>query len=220
MSKFSQLVQSFEDYLLRQKGVYGLGVLRLEHEGEEVRGYPYIRLNHELFENGLLHCLPLIQTSSPDQSEKPIRFLEVGSGLGTKCELARLYGCDCTGIDIQPEYLEISREAFDQCKFQNSNALTFDYGEFDLIYFHVPLADNDFQCQLECRVLSQMPVGSIMMVSRFSRVLKGLIESDAEFSRILNENFTIAFDDVSPLPYMQKNSEIETNLGQAFRFES
>ncbi|MDA0658802.1 MAG: methyltransferase domain-containing protein [Planctomycetota bacterium] len=174
MSNFGEVIRQLEDFVLAENDLYGAGRVPFEHEGETQYGYPYVRSSHRLFEEAALVCSNLIPKPVHD-----IRFLEVGCGLGTKCEIARQHGMHATGFDLKSEYVTLARQIFLDCTFLEANALEFDYGEFDLVYYHVPFFDDRLLFQLELRIFSHLPIGGVLLVTNFSQAFqRAMYDSD------------------------------------------
>ena len=167
MTKLEQVLRQLEDFILDEHDLYGVSAPRFDHRGKSESGYPYIRLENEAFEMALLECSQLI---SPQDGV--IRFLEVGCGLGTKCEIARLHGMQSSGFDINRGYVDLAGKVFFECTFAQANAFEFDYSDYDLIYYHVLFFDDAMLFDLELRILSQLPVGGVLFVSRLSETLQ------------------------------------------------
>ena len=102
MGALEEVLRRLEDYILEQAGVFGCGQFDFEYEGRSHRGYPYIRSSMAALAKALLQYQEM---TVPSQA--PPRFLEVGCGLGSKCELARQLGFEATGVDLKPEYCDV-----------------------------------------------------------------------------------------------------------------
>jgi SAM-dependent methyltransferase len=68
-----------------------------------------------------------------------LKFLDVGSGIGTKLALASAYGFDVTGVEFRPQYAAMTRFICPEAKVYGSDARMFDYAPYDLIYAYLPL---------------------------------------------------------------------------------
>jgi hypothetical protein len=92
------------------------------------------------------------------------KFLEVGSGIGTKSLVAReLFGLITTGI----EYFEdLADEAVTKGRgpVWVGDALDYhgEYGEHDIIWMYRPFRDEDLQNRLEQKIYSEMKSGAIL----------------------------------------------------------
>ena len=180
MSLSELIVRRLEDFILSERNLLGTGTIRFTHEGEAARGYPYIRSSNEHFERAMQHAI-----SQLDQPVEMLRFLEVGSGIGTKTELARLLGMQATGLDFKQEYVDLAQELFPECTFQQANALDFDYGSFDVVYYHQPLTTPELMFQLERRCLNQLPAPSILVATRLSPQLESQLAKLSQESSLV-----------------------------------
>jgi SAM-dependent methyltransferase len=167
MSFGIEVIRRFEEYILAEQGFPGQGSIDFEYRGEAARGYPYVRSGHQRFEEGLDACLML-----DGRPAKDWRFLKVGCGIGTKCGLAHFRGLQVTGIDLLPAYLAIARAILPEITFDCQNALDFEYFGYDLIFYHVRLAQDHLMEQLEWRILSQMKVGAILLTTKWTTKLQ------------------------------------------------
>lgn len=204
MSILEEVIRQLEDYILEENDLYGAGRIPFEHEGKTEYGYPYIRAAHKSFETALLACSQLI---SPPSSGG-IRFLEVGCGIGTKCGIARAHGMQSAGFDLKDEYVALARKIFLECTFDQGNAFDFDYGGYDLVYYHVPFNEDSMLFQLETRILLQIPVGSVLFVTRFSDALQQTIYDKDNIKLSFR---TLLFDpglDVGRIRVLQKHGAL------------
>ncbi|MCA9128174.1 MAG: class I SAM-dependent methyltransferase [Planctomycetales bacterium] len=158
-----EVVRQLEDFILAERGLLSVGNIPFEHNGKVERGYPYIRASNA----SLLNAFRTIEgvTGKPLNQ---VRFLEVGCGLGTKCELARQAGMTATGIDLLTEYVNLARQLYPLCAFEQANALEYNYGCFDVVYYHVPFFGEELVRELEKRLLEQLQCGSMLIVTRIS----------------------------------------------------
>lgn len=109
----------------------------------------------------LFDFIALVAEALPDSPGS--RFLEIGSGLGTRMRIASaLYGLDAHGIDRVPEYvnqawkLGLSAEVTD--------ALAYDgYGKADIIWFNRVFNDPALQQELELKVWQEMAPGAVVI---------------------------------------------------------
>ena len=95
------------------------------------------------------------------------RLLECGSGFGFVAALAREVGFTVTGVEIHRPYIELSRLLFPAIRVEETDLLTFDrFGEFDVIYYYGPFADDEVQARFERRVEADLRPGGIVLASR------------------------------------------------------
>lgn len=91
------------------------------------------------------------------------RFLDVGSGIGTKLSIAKyLFGLDTCGIEIDPqmEQFASSRNRFTV----QQDALEFPhYDDFDIIWLYRPFKDGFRQARLENLIFEKMGPGAIVV---------------------------------------------------------
>lgn len=204
MSVQAQIVRRFEEYVLAEKGLAGQGSINFEHAGVAARGYPYVRSGHAPFEEGLVQCLELL-----DRPAEKVRFLEVGCGIGTKCGIAHFYGVQVAGFDLHEGYLTVAREIFPELAFEHANALQFDYREYDLIFYHVPLADDDLMVELEDRVLRHMPTSSILLNTKITSRLRNSLLDDNGVAADWQSTFRFPDVNAGRLVTIQKIGPIE-----------
>lgn len=114
-----------------------------------------------------------------------------------------------TGFDLKSEYVSLARQVFLDCTFLEANALEFDYGEFDLVYYHVPFFGDRLLFQLELRIFSHLPIGGILLVTNFSQAFqRAIYDSDS-----IQESFRSVFFDpgleLGDLQVLQKKSNFD-----------
>jgi SAM-dependent methyltransferase len=203
MNVLGQTLRQLENFVLSEKGLMGAGYLSFQHQGILQKGYPYIRSSHERFEQ----ALPPIMDALPP--EKDLSFLEVGCGIGTKCEIARLHGFASTGFDLEPQYVSLATRVFPECRFVESNALDFEYGGFDLIYYFTPIPDESVMYQLEKRILQSMSTGSVLCVNRLTDQMANIVMEHESVSELWTSRLrTLRVDGDGRLLALQKISDI------------
>lgn len=105
------------------------------------------------------------------QKQRPIRFLDVGCGGGTKVLAASTCFDVCTGLEYDKNTVATGRQlleflGIEQCKLIHGDAFEFtDYGEYDVIFFYKPVMGIDRMAALEDRVFSQAKPGTVILAA-------------------------------------------------------
>ncbi|MEP4197293.1 MAG: hypothetical protein ABJL99_16855 [Aliishimia sp.] len=105
------------------------------------------------------------------RKRRPLRFLDVGSGGGTKVLAATTCFPICDGLEYEENAIKAGAAmlkllAPDACKLYHADALTFsDYHQYDVIYFYRPIAGLKNMKVLEDRVFSQARPGTVLIVA-------------------------------------------------------
>ena len=123
------------------------------------------------------------------QKQRPLRFLDVGSGGGTKVLAATMCFDVCDGLEYDTDAVSTGRRFLDllapeRCKLIHGDALEFsDYGDYDVIYFFKPLKGHHRMIELEERIIAQarpttvlLPVGEFFMDDLQSRGIHKLAD--------------------------------------------
>jgi SAM-dependent methyltransferase len=204
MNHLVQVIRQLEDFVLSENGLAGAGYVRFEHKGSEALGFPYIRSSHQRFCRVLDRALEIIPRDNGS-----LRFLEVGCGLGTKCEIARWYGFEATGIDLDSQYVGLAKRLFSANRFLEANALEFDFGNQELIYYHTPLASQALMAELEQRVLGTMSCGALLCATSLTHnLLRNLSNRDDSTNRWRHSLVPVKFDEEERLYGLQKIADI------------
>lgn len=93
-----------------------------------------------------------------------VAFLEVGSGIGTKSELAReLFGLSTSGIEYSETLATVARQK-GRGPVWTGDALTYPHGynNYDIVWMYRPFRNDDLQHALEDRVYREMKPGAIL----------------------------------------------------------
>lgn len=95
------------------------------------------------------------------QRYRPVSFLEVGCGPGRNLLLAQesgLVSCrDFVGFDINPVQVALGKRAFGlDHELQVADAMTFDFGAYDVVFSFRPFSDNQMQSALEAHIARSM----------------------------------------------------------------
>ncbi len=144
-------------------------------EAESADGsYGYIPLDLNQFFD-LLFALEKHLAEDPDyrhtdKPHRPCSFLEVGCGPGRNLHV--LHATDrftfdkISGFDIVQEYIAAGRKYFGLGEdiFQD-DALKFDYGGYDIIYYYRPFHEDKLQAKFEKRLISTMKRGAYLLAS-------------------------------------------------------
>ena len=200
MDHNEKVVRRLEDFILAERDLKSVGNIPFDHDGKVELGYPYIRASNQSLVAALGELERLL--------EKPvneIQFLEIGCGIGTKCELARLIGMKASGIDLLPEYVNLAKQVYPACTFLHANAFEYDYKPFDAVYYHVPFFDDYLVQQLEDRVLSQMHLGSVLIVTRISEAMASNLGGDATSQYGYTVHRSNVEEDIGRLIVLQKS---------------
>lgn len=100
----------------------------------------------------------------------PLRFLDVGSGGGTKLLAASTCFDFCLGLEYEESTVAtgmalLDALAADTCHIEHGDALTFqDYGAHDVIYFYRPLVGDQNLLKMEAHIFAQLSAGTILLV--------------------------------------------------------
>ena len=94
------------------------------------------------------------------------KFVDVGSGIGTKLFLADSLGFEPTGIERREDYIEVSRRLYPEYKVHHANALDFTaYEQFDVIYTYRLARNEQLQEQVHNHILQNMRDEAILFAS-------------------------------------------------------
>ena len=100
---------------------------------------------------------------------RPLRFLDVGCGGGSKLVAASSFFEEAVGLEIDEGYVTNARDwlgriGADGTRVIGGDALTFTgYADFDVIYFYRPFSDGALQSRLEEHILAQAGPGKILI---------------------------------------------------------
>ena len=105
------------------------------------------------------------------QKQSPLRFLDVGSGGGTKVLAATTVFDLCDGLEYEKSTVTTGRRLFElleieQCKLIHGDALEFsNYQDYDVIYFYRPMKESDQMVEMEERIISQARPGTVLLTA-------------------------------------------------------
>lgn len=143
-----------------------------EQEGVPDGSYSYIPIDACQF----LDCLFDLETAlsqdsdytDPDLAHRRVDFVEAGCGPGRNVMLAqstdRFEFRRVHGFDISPEVIDWGRKVFrlgDTIEVGDCN--TFDFSEWDVVYFYRPFADPDKQTEFEDRLVKTLRTGAYVI---------------------------------------------------------
>ena len=101
--------------------------------------------------------------------ERPVRFLDVGCGGGTKVFAATRYFPQADGLEYDEGYARAAVQTLaaishGQCQVIQGDALTFEgYDNYDVIYLYRPLQKDELLAQVEARIQEIARPGTIVI---------------------------------------------------------
>lgn len=95
------------------------------------------------------------------------KFVDVGCGIGSKLALAQAFGFVTYGVEIDPELAKIARRICygGSMNIIEGDALEQDYGEYDVVYFYRPFAEEKLEKRLEQRIVTTAKPGAIILAN-------------------------------------------------------
>ncbi len=94
------------------------------------------------------------------------KFVDVGSGIGTKLFLADSMGFEPYGIERRVEYVHVSERLFPDYKIWWGDALDFpEYNQFDVIYSFRLAQQDDVQKKINDHIVANMKEGAVFFTS-------------------------------------------------------
>jgi SAM-dependent methyltransferase len=107
------------------------------------------------------------------------KFLDVGSGIGTKLYLADSLGFDPYGIEHNADYVDISRTLWPEYPVYLVNALDYvEYDAYDVIYSYRLARNDDLQRQVNEHIVQHMREGAIFFANDTSGSIDTLMNID------------------------------------------
>lgn len=133
------------------------------------QAYPYIPYDLASYVElmvDLHHLLKEDPKLAVDGTHRPVRFLEVGCGMGRNLLLLKRSGMPFVveGIDCAEQYLELGRKHFGlDRELIHHDARTFDYSPYDVVYVYRPFRDDAMELGLERRIMNQLRPGAYVV---------------------------------------------------------
>ncbi len=131
--------------------------------------FDFIPLHPQYFIQLMRTADKLVPTcKNKEDRHKPISFLDVGCGIGTKVVLAEgsLRYARCYGLEFDPAYVAVAKTLipYRPDAIIQADALKYDgYGIFDIIYMYRPLCNRELQEKLEVWVCNQAKPGAVIV---------------------------------------------------------
>ena len=144
---------------------------------------------------------------------RPLRFLDVGSGGGTKVLAATSCFDLCDGLEFDEDTVRSGRKLLDvlapsTCRLIHGDALDFDhYGDYDVIYLFRPIVDTDRTIALENRILSQATRGTVLAVAGG---LRGATRHETRVQKLVDPLFVVGMSPEESVSLRQQAEEMGT----------
>lgn len=103
------------------------------------------------------------------KKQRPLRFLDVGCGGGTKVLAAATCFDLCDGLEYEKNVVVTGQQFIqilspERCKLMQGDALEFSrYGDYDVIFFYKPLVDDNKMAEMEERIFAQAKPGTVLL---------------------------------------------------------
>lgn len=165
----------------------------------EEGSYAYIPLNLWDFTDSLLELETALKSdedylsTDPELPYRPVSFLEVGCGIGRNLFLVKngsgLVLDKVQGIEIGFPYIVQAREIFKMHEeVIQGDALTFDYSNFDVIYYYRPFTDEALQAKFERRLIRQAKPGAYI-IGHLNAILdkSKMLKPTTEYSKVFKK---------------------------------
>ena len=103
------------------------------------------------------------------KKRRPLRFLDVGCGGGTKVLAATTCFDLCDGLEYEKNVVDTGQRFLEllspeRCRLMHGDALEFlHYGEYDVIFFYKPLVNDKKMAEMEERIFAQARPGTLLL---------------------------------------------------------
>ncbi|MEO9864085.1 MAG: methyltransferase domain-containing protein [Yoonia sp.] len=137
--------------------------------------FPDIPLSGDYFVNLMQAAY---RVSLAQSGKRPLRFLDVGCGGGTKLMIAAHFFEQVDGLEYNSAFAANARQALrssqtEGCHVIEGDALEFDgYGDYDVIYFYRPISDPQMLVGMQNRILRQAKEGAIIIAPTAAPIAK------------------------------------------------
>jgi len=170
-------IMNTEKYILKKINRYFESISKDRHiEISRDNSYEYIPTELDFIYNALM----LIDKKNSVKNKK---FLDVGSGVGNVCGIAEMYELIAEGIEFNPVLFEIAKGIYPEVRFHNIDIKDFnDYNDYDIIFYCVPLKDEELQKSLKEKIENQINVGTYI-------ITRGPEIKDNRFISFNNDSF-------------------------------
>ena len=159
-----------------------IGTNQMEKNSSYVKadgGYKCIHLNPDRF-CSIMEGVLKNENIAPTHTHT-LKFLDIGCGVGEKIYLASLFNLNTFGLELRPQLIEEGKRLLESIGFEcgrwethfghthhqncfiQGDALTYDYKEFDILYFYCPLMDSQLQEELEEQIVKTAKSGAIII---------------------------------------------------------
>jgi len=140
--------------------IYGLLRADTQDDRAALLGYPDIPLTLSRFS---ACCHAALRLCLAQQKPRPLRFLDVGCGVGiTLLSAARVFD-RATGLEFDPGYVATARNLHIAVGSDRVEVTAGDAMDFDVIYFFKPIQSREKMRALEHRIIAQARPGTVLI---------------------------------------------------------
>lgn len=132
-------------------------------EGQRDQRYPYIPFHIGTFVDEMEVLRQMFGYRCAGYSNQP-KLVDVGCGVGTKLLIARQFGFQCYGIELNEDLVRVARNLiYPSSNIKHADALKEDYSAYDAIYFYCPIRDPRLEAKLERQIIATAKPGTLII---------------------------------------------------------
>lgn len=143
--------------------------------------YPFVAMDTRQAYEQIRLARKYLLESGVERSQ-PLKFIDIGCGIGNILLLAELMEFEIFGIEKDTSSLEIARNLIGDAAVSQENIWNYTrLNEFDVVYYFRPFCEKTHQLRFEQRVEDHLKPGAILIANR---KMSNSVDDDPRFQRL------------------------------------
>ena len=136
-----------------------------ETSNDTTREYPFVAMDTRQAYEQILLVRNFLATST--KKKAPLKFIDIGCGIGNILLLAEMMGFDVFGIEKDTASLKIAKSLVDDQSVNQEDIWNFDrLKNFDVVYYFRPFCQKNLQLKFEKHIEDSLNTGTILIANR------------------------------------------------------
>lgn len=144
--------------------------------------YPFVAMDTRQIFAQLAFVSSFLGLDREEPPALPLRFLDVGCGIGNVLLIAEQFGFEVYGIEKDEYPFRVAAKLIGEERIAQADIWAYaGYGEYEVVYYYRPFSGRTQQLRFEKLIENSMKTGSILVANHKN---SDAIEQDRRFERL------------------------------------